>query len=148
MIKKILQAIYDAQLKRLTEKHRVENVREGLVNRAVEMAEAEAQEDLEWLAGIIHGWHVTLFLHDQAYGGGEEGGWWYDTDLRINSPLNRSFLFRKWAYEYQKSLEGEMERKNEGRLPTSSVLSDGIYVMIVTVGAPAEFYPEVRPHYE
>src|SRR5262245_19657920 len=50
---------------------------------AAEWAESLSGEDW-WVAEIepppvADDWHINVYERDRAYGGPEEGGWWYDT---------------------------------------------------------------------
>jgi hypothetical protein len=85
---------------------------------------------------------VNVYLADRAYGGPEEGGWWYDTGelvecypvpTREAEALAAALRFGKFS--------------NEGRRPKSSVLSEGVYEIRVEK-RPGHDYPTVRPHYE
>ena len=102
---------------------------------------------------------VAIYLVDQAYGGPEEGGWWYThgypiTDEEVfkelppDHRLPRYFHLEceaiAWANEVQLSLDRTI---NKGRRPISSVLSEGQYQARVEDGHPRRF-PEQRPHYE
>ena len=93
-------------------------------------------------------WYVTIVKRDQAYGGPEEGGWWYPTQEVVSSPHNQSFHLEDEARRYQDRLWTEtVEKWNEGRYPIDSVLSEGIYDVCLSEG-PTENLPKVRPHYE
>ena len=97
---------------------------------------------------------VTLYLVDQAYGGPEEGGWWYQCGEPHNQglhPLNRVFnsLSAARTYCHSKKVADYLAQLNSGRREIDSVLSEGQFNMIVggkdEVPAP---YPQERPHYE
>jgi len=93
---------------------------------------------------------VNLYLVDRAYGGREEGGWYYDCGQPELHPLNRVFVFYPDAqdYYYQVCKPAETDL-NEGRASISSVLSEGEYRFIIGYDGeqPAPF-PAQRPHYE
>ena len=115
-----------------------------------EPEEEEAPEQLCWF------YTVAVFLVDKAYGGSEEGGWYYDCGEPIEAPLPglnnedvpRIFTTEAeacgWANHLQDKLNATI---NKGRRPISSVLSEGMYQARVCDGYPARF-PETRPHYE
>jgi hypothetical protein len=88
-------------------------------------------------------WFISVYLVNRAFGGPHEGGWWYDcgeiVDYRMTTRESSvSHLKRKLAEMYP----------NDGRLPASSVNSEGEYRVRVTRHRPVEFFPEAKPHYE
>ena len=107
---------------------------------------------------------VGLYLVDRAFGGPEEGGWWYDcgelvSDATIYRDLIRDmgevdgmphyFLDEDAAYEHCARLnEVCLGSLNEGRREISSVLSDGQYQFQVHEGTLPLYYPQSKPHYE
>jgi len=93
---------------------------------------------------------VSIYMVDRAYGGSEEGGWWYDCGepaleyaehTRIFTTLEDARAYREELHE----LCGEL---NVGRRDIGSVLSDGQYAAIVDWGHYPTAYPATRPHYE
>jgi len=96
---------------------------------------------------------VAIYMEDRAFGGHEEGGWYFDTAELCMEPRAANFLrgFDKEedAFDYADALnQGLISQWNEGRPEVSSVLSEGRYHAIVNEGMPAPHYPETRPHYE
>lgn len=92
---------------------------------------------------------VNLYHVDRAYGGREEGGWWYDCGHPVLHPLNRVFETYEEARRYQYECLVIQDQLNEGLPSIDSVLSQGQY--IVYVGEENELpapYPAVKPHYE
>lgn len=93
---------------------------------------------------------VSVYLEDMAYGGGEEGGWWYNTAQLARSI--RRFRTHRAAADYAARLNNKLDSRlwgpNEGRREVSSVLSEGVYVARVNRDTPPEFTPERRPRYE
>lgn len=90
-------------------------------------------------------WFVNVYEVDRAYGGPEEGGWYYDTG-RLMATYQIS-----GSYDYVEELidnlrNGEWEQTgNSG----SVVYVGGDYEFEVTLGAPGpDFYPEETPRYE
>lgn len=86
--------------------------------------------------------YLTVFLCDRAYGGPEEGGWWYDTGevqevVRVRSKQQLKRERRRLEQAYS----------NEGRRDIGSVLSEGKF-FIEAGKVPGQDYPQVRPHYE
>lgn len=102
-------------------------------------------------------WFVWIYLCDKAYGGPEEGGWWYD----YGEPIFPGH----WAWEelwrhcslvetheaalaardkVQATLDATI---NHGRISVSELLSEGIFRVYLSQDLPAVF-PESRPHWE
>lgn len=90
---------------------------------------------------------VHLFLVDQAYGGAEEGGWWYMVGSPEDHPANKTFKTKAQAVTYKRSLEDLEDELNEGRRSIDSVLSEGEFRFLVSEGEALPF-PEFKPHYE
>lgn len=94
---------------------------------------------------------VAAYLVDMAYGGPEEGGWWYEAGEPVvdsDLPLPAFFTDREEArlavQTMQKTLDATV---NVGRRPIGSVLSEGRYRARMEAGLPKPF-PETLPHYE
>lgn len=94
---------------------------------------------------------VAIALQDRAYGGPEEGGWYYTCGevCPEHADKLRGFASEADAIAYARELNDSsfLAELNEGRRPISSVLSEGRYVAHVFDGLPAN-YPATRPHYE
>jgi hypothetical protein len=96
---------------------------------------------------------VCPFLVDRAYGGPEEGGWWYGCgtpEHGQNLPIPQIFFVqdREQAREACRLMQEQLdETVNVGRREISSVLSEGRYAAQVCDNWP-EPYPKHRPHYE
>jgi hypothetical protein len=83
---------------------------------------------------------LTLGIADLAYGGPEEGGWYYDTFQQV-----RTFTFPARYHERAHHwLERYCRIQNQGRPEISSVLSEGRYVVR---GGIASHEPKTRPRY-
>jgi hypothetical protein len=96
---------------------------------------------------------VAIYMEDRAFGGPEEGGWYYDTAELCMEPeaaqFLRGFNNEEEATEYALELNAEvMPVWNEGGADISSVLSEGRYAAIVSEGMPKPHYPEETPRYE
>lgn len=87
--------------------------------------------------------YVNVQLCDRAYGGAEEGGWYYPTSELVTT---RSVASREEADLL--IAEFEKQYSNEGRREISSVLSEGRYFVSLTQKPAPAFEPETRPHYE
>jgi hypothetical protein len=95
-------------------------------------------------------WTVAICLVDRAYGGPEEGGWWYDTGDPSDDHIQhlRGFSDKAAALKYRDELESSVcKEANVGRREISSVLSEGRYHAHLFEGMPRH-WPDVRPHYE
>lgn len=93
---------------------------------------------------------VNLYFVDRAFGGREEGGWYYDYGQPELHPLNRVFESYDVAHQYlNEQCLPVQEELNQGRPSIHSVLSQGQYRFIVGAkdALPAPF-PAERPHYE
>lgn len=88
---------------------------------------------------------VNIYLYDRAYGGSEEGGWWYDTYTPEDEQC-RQFATEEEAEAYFEIAKQWCAEENEGRRPVSSVLSEGVYVACLE-SWPAEPQPLYPPHY-
>jgi hypothetical protein len=96
---------------------------------------------------------VAWFSTAQAYGGPEEGGWWYDTGAPLR--VVRTFRNEDQAYTYCRRLNETAARLTFGpdwrdRInprEKSSVLCDSYIAAEVCEGPPAP-YPAERPHYD
>lgn len=99
---------------------------------------------------------VAVYLEDRAYGGPEEGGWWYDYGERIDDPEVTGCvpaIFRASELAMAEDCcrltnERLNETVNKGRHEISSVLSEGRYVAQVCEGYPVAHFPETKPYYE
>jgi hypothetical protein len=90
---------------------------------------------------------VAVYLQDRAYGGPEEGGWWYDTGELVRTC--RLFRDEDKAYAYCRRMNDLIRvLVNTGRPGVGSVLSEGVYGAEVHEGNAMQGYPETRPHYE
>jgi hypothetical protein len=98
-------------------------------------------------------WSVAVFMVDRAYGGPEEGGWWYDYGYPVKdaemAPLLRIFNDEDKARAYRNELQTKLDAEmNVGRVGIGSVLSDGVYQAVVTDDDYPKAYPSERPRFE
>jgi len=90
---------------------------------------------------------VAVYLCDRAYGGPDEGGWWYDTGEMVR--IIRTFKDEERAASHAARMNRLLDATiNNGRREISSVLSDGRYYAEVHENIAPHHYPERRPHYE
>lgn len=103
---------------------------------------------------------VAIFLVDRAYGGPEEGGWWYDTGTRVDSTDEHGQTDVPKIFQDQDAADAFARHVNEAldapplgantkrRSDIGSVLSQGRYQAQVCGGYPKPYWPDQRPHYE
>lgn len=85
-------------------------------------------------------WYVSLFRVSQAYGGPEEGGWYYG----VGEPMKwQSFSTRAQADKFREKYDAEVATREKGRYGTRR----DRYAVQVGLGHPRPF-PEYRPRYE
>ena len=92
---------------------------------------------------------VTVFLSDRAYGGPEEGGWWYDCGERLKD--RRVFVFQNEddAIAFSRRYNERLAKwPNKNRRDINSVLSEGVYTAEIFEDSLPDYYPTQRPHYE
>lgn len=95
---------------------------------------------------------VAIVMYDKAYGGPEEGGWYYATF----EPVQEYAFLTKIVKTDKESREAcaflrkyiDDHKLNEGRRSVDSVLSEGEYTVHVYEGEYPCFHPKTRPHYE
>lgn len=92
--------------------------------------------------------YLNIYMVDRAYGGPEEGGWYFDYGLVEESipllPTEGQDLFDHVKTEHAKWAE---VFTNEGRRPIYSVLSEGEYQLKLEIDK-GQNWPAERPHYE
>ena len=105
-----------------------------------------------WASRAPRDWFVvSVYICYQAYGGPEEGGWWYGTGSPVldATPLMRVFRDHESAASYADRLQRALDATwNHGRPPVSSVCSEGRYTAIIDQNEMPAHYPTQRPHYE
>lgn len=90
---------------------------------------------------------VAVYLVDRAYGGPEEGGWWYDCGerVRIMGVFKNEARARDKCRRINRLLHATL---NDGRRDINSVLSEGMYSAKIHRGDSPKYWPAQRPHYE
>src|SRR6267142_5969255 len=93
-------------------------------------------------------YNVTVYKCNKAYGGDEEGGWWYETGELIK--IIKTFKKESQAYQYAYRMQSLLRiLVNKGyKRDINSVCCEGMFCAEVHEGIPPKVYPEVRPHYE
>ena len=105
-----------------------------------ERREFEAYE-ADWLAQFTNGFYVNTYEIDRAYGGPEEGGWWFDTGSIVKSV----------RCDTQDEAEAMTDRRRLAHPNTgdaSSVTYRGGEYRTRIEPVRGIDYPEHRPHYE
>lgn len=93
---------------------------------------------------------VAIFLCDQAYGGPEEGGWWYIYGEPDDGYVThtRTFKHGSDARRYMSRLKDTIVKQlNEGRPCITSTNSIGRYSAFVQDGDKPTPFPSERPYY-
>ena len=90
---------------------------------------------------------VALYEIDRAYGGPEEGGWWYDCgELRR---VLRVVPTADAAYDLAARANWLMDRLQHGRRDVGSMAyTGGRYSACVFEDTAPRAFPETAPHYE
>lgn len=86
--------------------------------------------------------YVNVYSTNRAYGGPEEGGWWYNCGEALRSirvPL-------KYVERVRERVQAAADRYNKGDYPPGSVLCSG-WISVRVERAPAEDYPQERPYF-
>lgn len=90
---------------------------------------------------------VAVLLEDRAFGGHEEGGWYYDYGYpcEVRIAPQRRFKTRAKAQGYLNRIAPVIERLNEDRPSISSVLSEGRYRAYVFSSKPRGYPDRITP---
>lgn len=90
---------------------------------------------------------VAFYEIDRAYGGAEEGGWWYDCGQLVR--VFRVYKTEGAAYTAARRANRLLNALQRSARDVSSVLySGGRCAAIVYENSAPPFYPKTRPHYE
>lgn len=99
------------------------------------------ESDLEVITALIY---VNVYLIDRAYGGSEEGGWWYDTqDVELSCRCKDENHAR---IVYNQMVTTYAEENRNRRSDISSVLSEGRFEVRLEAWE-GECYPIQKPYY-
>lgn len=90
--------------------------------------------------------YVTLYKTDRAYGGPEEGGWWYECGEVVRSFPVATLRRAERILSFVQKI-ADCRNKDGGNHDLSSVNCEGYFVACIE-DAPAANYPAVTPHYE
>lgn len=88
-------------------------------------------------------WYVVVYEVDRAYGGREEGGWWYD----CGEPVHQVVVVGDWAdaVKVRDELRASEDWQDTGDV--GSVLYSGGCYSVSVEDKPGEAYPQSRPRY-
>ena len=89
-------------------------------------------------------YHVNEYHMDRAYGGPEEGGWWYTTGRFIDR-LGTADTIEE-ARTIEDRHQSEMDELNHGLPSIDSMASQGRNVILIDERPGADF-PSERPYY-
>ena len=100
---------------------------------------------------IDHIYCISVYMVDRAYGGPEEGGWWYDygdpvLENGIPTPVFVHSLDE--AFSIRDEMDKKLDDFNKGRPSIDSVLSQGRYEAVIDTDRLPRHFPETRPYYE
>lgn len=100
---------------------------------------------------------VGLYLLNRCFGGDEEGGWWFDEGTLVADPgvykqlagAPAAFFDSDTADRHADELRARLPLLNDGRRHLHSVLSTGVYeILVIEADVLPQTYPEMRPDYE
>ena len=89
--------------------------------------------------------HLNEYLTDRAFGGPEEGGWWYDTGRFV--ACHGTYRTIDKAAAARDAMASAIAARRKGRHPPDSVLCTGWPTLRIEPHAGADF-PRTRPRYE
>jgi hypothetical protein len=91
--------------------------------------------------------YVNTYRTGKAYGGPEEGGWWYTYGAMLTSQRVTSL---KTARRIARRILRRLDKQNaeEGNREPDSVLNQGEWLDVIIEDNPAANFPESRPYYE
>lgn len=98
---------------------------------------------------LIPLWDVMFYECDRAYGGGEEGGWWYDCGEQIK-PLRLRLVNETEAYKLCRRANNLLNHLRPPDVQISSVnyMGGHFEAQVHPSGLAPTHYPQYRPHYE
>lgn len=91
---------------------------------------------------------VAVYMIDRAWGGPEEGGWYYDCGERCKDRKTYRCASLEAAYKLASKINASLnENENVGRPDINSVLSRGKYRAKSFAGGAPDYFPHERPYY-
>lgn len=88
-------------------------------------------------------WTVGVYETSRAYGGPEEGGWYYTAGTMVEKGRMRFFDSYKKAKAYEKRLWDWVEAENR----KNKYCEERLAVRCTTETMPPMYFPQRRPHY-
>jgi len=134
----------------------IHQLRQDTAPQGADVVQSDAEFDEERRANIslddAEFTYINVYLADRAYGGPEEGGWYYDYGIpvesrRVKVPAAGDLSPYSEYREELEFIESRYWRLNQDRPEIHSVISEGRYV-VTTEDEFAKPYPETIPHYE
>jgi len=97
-------------------------------------------------------WHVNVYERDRAYGGPEEGGWWFDTGRyrpEKSVTLDRSEYSPEQANAYALAVQDRLNAESDaaGIPPVGYTQYHGGRYLVQTDDKPGADWPAERPYY-
>ena len=134
---------------RIAELEAIEGIEEKIDNLIFDPEAAELVDLRRQVADGIRFYSVAVHWFDRAFGGQEEGGWWFDYGEPDHDFFEHTRLFAtmKEAEAYGPKLDDLIAELNEGRPEVSSVISKGRFCWVIQEGYPHS-WPEKFPRYE
>lgn len=87
-------------------------------------------------------WYVRVYRVDQAYGGPEEGGWWFTTGDAVGASVEVE------DRETAEAVREELRKDYPDTGKSYSVLGGDDYAIHIDTEPLPDSFPESRPHYE
>ena len=125
-----------------------------------EFLSRKRDSSLEYIKNLVASsssevWVVGIYDMDKAYGGDEEGGWWYEYGTLLKA-IRKTFVDMHSAYAYVSRIQKKLNVRYNDRGPLSdmgSILCDGIVTAkLQSSNVHKEDllsdYPEDRPYYQ
>lgn len=95
-------------------------------------------------------WCAAVYLEDKAFGGHEEGGWWFtcgEPVINYSAPFPIYWCAGQRPKDAIAAMKAWCEEENKDRPSISSVLSEGVYVVHIVRNRQPQHYPSQRPYY-
>ena len=113
--------------------------------RALDPLAPDERAELEAAGAGLHLVHLNEYLTNRAYGGPEEGGWWFDTGTFV--ACRGTFPTIPEARDAREALAPHLEQRREGLTPPGDTGCTGWPELVIEEHAGAD-YPATRPRFE
>ena len=98
---------------------------------------------------MLDQFYIGIYDTNRAFGGTEEGGWWYDYG-ELKHTVNETFYNLTTAYNHARKLQRHLDHRYNSEGATTdldSVLCEGnLQAEVYEIKLP-KFYPDRKPHY-